>query len=127
MYKNGLYGYVYSFLGSRADSDDVLQEVFISISRLGEKVYSIRYPKTYMYRAARNEALRVLKKRNGRPVSLELLEHEPGNPDSEEEMLITKDMAEHILSQLKAGDRELVVLHIYEGMSFREIAAATAS
>jgi RNA polymerase sigma-70 factor (ECF subfamily) len=125
VYKNGLYGYVYSLLGNHSDTEDVLQEVFVSIVRLENKVFAIRHPKTYLYRAVRNEAMRILKKRNGNPFSLELMACEPGNPDPGERELITKDMATHMLEQLKPADREIVVMHIYDGMSFKEIASVT--
>lgn len=125
LYKNGLYGYVYSVLGNHSDTEDVLQEVFISVTQLGRKVFAIRHPKTYLYRAVRNKAMRILKKRNGNPFSLEFMECEPGAPDPAQKELITKDMAAHMLAQLKPADREIVVMHIYEDMSFKEIASIT--
>jgi RNA polymerase sigma factor (sigma-70 family) len=68
---DGMYGYIYTLVGNRADADDVVQAVFLALVRMDDKVHGIRYPKTYLYRAARHAALRVLVERQRQPQSLD--------------------------------------------------------
>ena len=59
-YKNPLYGYICSLLRNRADADDIFQETFATLLRRGEENSKIRYPKTYIYRIARNKAFDLM-------------------------------------------------------------------
>jgi len=64
LYKNGVYGYIFTFVRNHSDAEDILQTVFLALLNLGKKTRKIKYPKSYIFRMARNEALRVIKLNN---------------------------------------------------------------
>jgi len=124
-YKNPLYGYVCSLLRNRADADDVFQETFTTLLQRGEKTTKIRHPKTYIYRIARNKAFDLMKKYKKQPVSLDSLLVQP----SEEYLSdwLDSEMLNLALSKISEKEREIILLKIYDQMTFREIAKITGS
>ena len=125
IYKNPLYGYICSLLRNRSDADDVFQETFVTLLHLGEKLFKIKYPKTYIYRIARNKAFDLMKKYKKEPVSLESLLVEPS-----EEVFpkwINKEMLNWALGKISEKEKEIIILKIYDQMTFKEIAKVTGS
>lgn len=122
---DGMYGYIYTLVGNRADADDVVQSVFLALVRMGDKVHGIHYPKTYVYRAARHAALRVLAERQRQPQPLDELLFDP--PDKSGGTPVDIEQLNWALRQLPKSDREVVMLKVYDEMTFREIAGVTRS
>jgi len=122
-YKSPLFGYVCSLLRNRADADDVFQETFTTLLQRGEKNSKIRYPKTYIYHIARNKAFDLMKRYKKQPVSLESLLVQPS-----EEYLpdwLDGEMLNLALDKISEKEREIILLKIYDEMTFREIAKVT--
>jgi RNA polymerase sigma-70 factor (ECF subfamily) len=115
--------------GSVADSEDVLQTVFLRLVKSsggsGTWVLSDN-PAAYLSRAAINAALDLVRKR-GRVVGLDDLTHEPmasgeRNPESQHVDRELQKLIRLAVSRLGATAAEMFVLRYYEGHDNREIA-----
>ncbi len=113
-----LHHYLLGMLRSSADAEDALQTVFVKLAgRDGREIGDLA---AYLFSAARHEALR-LRGRRGRNGGAEpaqvpdLLER---TDDREEERL----RLERALGSLPDEQREVVLLKVWEGLTFREIA-----
>ncbi len=107
-----LLGYMISITRDGHRAEDALQNLFLKLAA-GDS--EIREPVVYLFRAARNEALRVSKRR-------------PEQPLGAKEFLASRDGATdpEILSALDAlppDQAEVVLLHVVEGLAFREVGA----
>jgi len=120
------YHYLYIKLGSAGDAEDVLQEVFYRLTRYSIRLKFIRRPAAFVFQTARNEANRFLKKKihekNGCRKNTELCEiisTSISGPDEESVQILSASLA-----QLPEEQREIIVLKLFEGLTFKEIASA---
>ncbi len=126
----GVYGYVHAILADRAEAEDVVQEVFLRALARSRWWFGLRNPTGYLYRAARNEALSRLRKRTVRTraaaelvYTTELLAPTEGALEAAEEAA----QVNAALLALPVEQREVVVLKIYQHMTFKEIARVTGT
>ena len=120
-----LYRYALAILGSAssADAEEAVQDAFVS---LAETKIPPREEAGWLIRAVRNGALKRLGRsrrrlqllREGMPL---LLPREAGDPVDAE----MARRASEAMAKLPAEQREAVALHLFEGLSFREIGEAT--
>ncbi len=125
LYKNGVYGYIFTFVRNHSDAEDILQTVFLALLNLGAETKKIKYPKSYIFRMARNEALRVIKFK-GRGIDIvedSFFKNVQG--DNNIENFIDKDEVQTVLNQLTIEEREILIMRVYEKMTFKEIATVT--
>jgi RNA polymerase sigma-70 factor, ECF subfamily len=110
-----LLGYACALLGVRASAEDVLHAVFFALID-GNK--PLANPVPYVYRAVRNAALNV-RRQEARLIPLENgpAWFESANGISESALAV-----QEALIALPDLQREVVVLHIWCGMTFAEIA-----
>ncbi len=120
-----MYRYLAVKLGSAGDAEDVLQEVFCRLVRYRTRLRFVRKPRVFVFRIARNEANRVLRARIRNDGALRSIEASSGaflsayaGPDAPTERLVAEALA-----QLPGDQREAVVLKVFEGLTFREIAS----
>lgn len=124
----GVYGYVHALLANSADAEDVVQEVFLRALTQSRKWFGLRNPTGYLYRAARNEALSRLRKREVRSrkapeVSRSTALVQPAQAGLEAEEEAARVNA--ALLALPVEQREVVVLKLYQDKTFKEIARIT--
>jgi len=118
-----VYRLLLAMLGSPEDAQDALSEVFLKTSRLGPK--RIRNPRAYLLAAARHHAISMLRQRR-REISVnpsDVRFFDTGGLDPERVILAGR--IEAALRELPPEQREVVVLKVYEGLTFAEIAAIT--
>jgi RNA polymerase sigma-70 factor (ECF subfamily) len=120
-----LYHYLILKLGSASDAEDVLQDVFCRLARYSIRLRLVRNLQAYVFRIARNEANRFLRKTIRRRREQEVAASLPRvirdsftNPDVQE----TRRVAES-LARLPENQMEIIVLKVFEGLTFKEIAA----
>ena len=111
--------------GRREDAEDVVQTVFVRLAGLGAALLGVRAPATYLGAMVHHEAVAVSRRRRAHagqvePEATDLL---AAVPDGEAD-LDRRRVAGH-LAALPAAQREVVLLHLWEGMTFRDIGRAT--
>lgn len=116
-----LYRYLLGMLGRPEDAEDVLQTVW---SKLVGRLDRVRDPVAYLWRAARNEALRWRsgrRRRKRHEVADEELALFPDsvNPEASRDERLAITVA---LRGLPFEQREAVVLLAFEGLTAREAA-----
>ena len=117
-----VYRTAYSVTGNRGDAEDVLQTIFVRLLRRRPPDLD-RNPKGYLYRAAINLSLNVVRaRRHGEPAeSLELVAAPTELAASDAEDPIRLALVEAI-AQLKPRAVEILVLHYEHEYSDAEIA-----
>jgi RNA polymerase sigma-70 factor, ECF subfamily len=119
-----LHRYLAARLSSREAASDVLQTAFLRAVKSRKRFRGVENPVAYLFQIARNEAMRVAKRRpsNERGLSADELlvatEAVRGQREDTEMMALA-------LSRLVADDREIVELKVFAGLAFREIADVT--
>jgi RNA polymerase sigma-70 factor (ECF subfamily) len=117
-----LHRYALMILANRQDSEDVIQQVFLTLVRRG--AVRLDSPEAYLRTAVRNECFSVLRRRRDTPVDASATLIEPVSPgdDHPEERLAL----EAALRDLPPDQREVVHLRTFEGLTFQEIADVTS-
>jgi RNA polymerase sigma-70 factor (ECF subfamily) len=119
-----LHHYLCLRLGSSDAAADVVQNAFLRAVRSRRRFRKVENPVAYMYQIARNEAARAAKR--NRNAARELPAQDPVvAAGSSYETLDDAEAAAAALARLNAGDRELVELKVFAGLTFREIAEVT--
>ncbi|MCJ7612882.1 MAG: RNA polymerase sigma factor [Candidatus Aminicenantes bacterium] len=128
-YGEKMYQYLALRLGSSADAEDVLQETFCRLARYSVRWTLIDNPRAFIFKVLRNEFNRHLKRRIGRKriegAVSEQQDNTPGNildrPAGPEDAALAKTI-ERALAELPDEQKEVIILKVYQGFSFREIA-----
>lgn len=120
---DGLYSYVYSILKSSADTEDVLQNVFIRLARSFENDRSISNLRPYLYKMARNEAIRQMEKLKKLPVPSEDLD---SSSIEGSQLLIEeeRDISQQLKS-LPSEQSDVIILKLFHNLTFKEVAKIT--
>lgn len=120
-YASDLFAYLQAALCSRHDAEDVLQTVFLRIVRKRHRLAGARKLDAYVYRIARNEASRLISRRQKEQTS---------GIESESWLTVREslsepsDLAEQLqaaLARLPQAQREVIVMKIYKEKTFLEI------
>lgn len=112
-----VYRQALALLGCSADAEDVMQEVFLKlVSRRGGPVRDLR---AYLLTAARHEATSVLRRRR-RHVRMEEAAT-VAVPEHSVDARYDPEAVRAALAGLPAPQREVVMLKIYEQLTFAEI------
>ncbi len=118
-----LYGYLVSIVKSPSDAEEILNELFMTIVRKREQLGKALNMRTYLFAIARNLAFEMFRKSKRRQETLsgyaqylEVREDGGGKWDPEE-----LDSVRKAVDSLPEDQREVVVLKIFEGMTFEEI------
>lgn len=116
-----LYRYALMLLADGSAAEDAVQQVFAALLKPGAA--ALERELHYLRRAVRNECYSMLRKREvrGDGVDHPLLDAvDPAAASPDERMAL-----EAALRALPAEQREAVHLHVFEGMTFQEIAHAS--
>lgn len=114
----GLFGYLLSRGARREEAEDVIHEVFSAAISAGARM---ERPRAYLFSACRR-ALGRLREKSGKNVKLtdavceRLVEEAPPGVDAE--------AVNSALGKLPVDQREIVLLHVWQGLGFREIGEA---
>ena len=120
-----LYRYIYHITQDKVMSDDLFQEVLITIFKNIRWLREPEFFKSWMYRIATRAAFKALKKKKRfKETSLdELGELERHLPDAEAQIILkeTLESVSSVISELSPASRSVLSLHYFEEMSLREI------
>lgn len=116
--RQALFSYALAHLGCAAEAEDVLQGVFEKLLRTRKLPHNLH---AYAFRAIRNAAI-DRHRHNGHVAHYrDIFAHPP--PENTPTEATTIEEAERLLTVLNGDERECVVLKIYSGLTFAEIAA----
>ena len=122
-----LYRYLVFRLGSAEDAEDVLQETFCRFSRYVLRWRLVRDPQAFVFRVARNEANRFLRRKLGRREGEKMiLAGAAGGFVAA--FTVPEDQTLAVLlrsaDELPTEQKEIVFLKVFEGLTFKEIGSA---
>jgi len=123
----GVFAYCLKILADRQLAEDVVQETFLKVQQHAQSVQRNESFRSWIFRIARNEALMQLRKRR---LDGQLNGASVWNEETPHEQLVALEHAEivnRLLDSLKREYREVLVLLVYEQMSYAEIAAITGA
>jgi RNA polymerase sigma-70 factor, ECF subfamily len=122
-YARPLYRYALAVTGSSEDAEDAVQEVFVRLARATRGLSKVGDLKSYLFSAARNSAYSILRSRqrsgrlNDALESQVLVESQYDAAGSCDQPALREAMAALPLDQ-----REVLVLKVFDEMTFQEIA-----
>lgn len=120
-----LLRYAQTLTRGREDAEDALQAALVRVARSPRSLASVQLPWAYLLRIVRNEALRLIARR--RP-ALSLFEGLSALGGAETHVVEAAERqleVQSALRRLPAEQAEVVVLKIWEHMTFQEIAQVT--
>ncbi len=119
-YKDGLYSYLCTILGAESVAADLLQEIFTEIIKRVDSLDVIGEMRPYLYTAARNKAISVLRNEKAKArcikemLSIELISK---NHQSDPLKIVIRSEEAHkvnsALMNLPQDQREVIMLRIY--------------
>jgi|WetSurMetagenome_2_1015567.scaffolds.fasta_scaffold84291_2 RNA polymerase sigma-70 factor, ECF subfamily len=123
LHADALFGHALALTRNRADAEDLVQATFVKLAALGAESLAIRHVGRFLHHVLRSAAIDQMRRRAVRddfaarpePVYLPAGGLAP-------DVGLALDEA---LAQLPFAQREAVVLHLVEGLSFREVGRAT--
>jgi RNA polymerase sigma-70 factor (ECF subfamily) len=126
-YGESLYRYLLFKLGSAEDAQDVLQESFCRFARYDLRWRLVRDPQAFVFRIARNEANRFLRRKLGRRDGERMIP--AGGIGAFAAAFIAPEEPSLALllqsaNELPAEQKEVVYLKVFDGMTFKEIGSA---
>lgn len=124
-YAHALFRYALALVSSVEDAEDAVQEVFARIARELKHLRKVRNMKAYLFAATRNAAYSILRRRRSRNelsendcVEFEALS--TGEPGRSLDAIALREC----FAKLPIEQREALVLKVFDGMTFEEIAQA---
>lgn len=127
-YRTRAYGIALSMTGNHDDAMDAVQKAFIRIHRSLDRFRLDEPFFPWLYRIVRNAALNQKRdeKRHRGEIPLEYVNQADGRPDPLQEA-VAGDLKERLwqgLQAMPAELREVFMLYHFQGLRYREIAAA---
>ncbi len=118
-----VYRLVIAMLGSSSDAQDAVSEVFLRAARCDFR--RIRNPRAYLLASARHQAISMLRRRQRETLVDPLDSRFFHTARLDERQAFFAHRVAAALRELPAQQREVIVLKVYEQMTFAEIAAIT--
>lgn len=126
-YKPALTAFIVTFVKSPEMAEDLSQEVFIKIWELRRQLSQVISFRAYLFTAARNHTLNILKKAAHEEMArAEIIRHIQQLRSEVEEELLSKEYEEHlsrILQELPAQSRRVFHLCREQYKSYSEVAS----
>lgn len=123
-YSRPLFRYALALTSSTDDAEDAVQVVFVRVAREWKRLSRIDNVKAYLFSAVHNAAFNILRGKRRREALHESICSEfVANQQLENSELRAdlQDLREALL-QLPVDQREVLVLKVFEQMTFKEIA-----
>ena len=122
----GLFRFLVSKTGSDHLAADVLQETFLRAVRFRDRLRDVNSLEAWLFTIARREADRLLARRK-RTGHTDLACGSDGHKVAARTKteLDDRDEIEAAFTELTDADREILEMHFYGGLTFREIAEVT--
>jgi RNA polymerase sigma-70 factor, ECF subfamily len=126
-YQDGLFRFAFYRTGCFADSQDIVQDVFIKLYRENNSVEMVKNMKHYLYKCIGNACIdyrRKNKRRKTEPIESFALVKETDEKDVSQRLVQLEEFQrlEKLLSGLPEEQAETIRLRCFDDLSFVEIA-----
>lgn len=125
IYLTAIFRFVYFKIGSREDTEDLTEQVFLKVwQHIGKYNYKKNYFSSWLYTIARNQIIdyyRTYKKNVGLEDWLEQAPSQPENTSLVEQQLLQEKLLKKI-KQLSEEQQQIITLKFFENLSNKEIA-----
>ena len=118
------YRVAYYLLEDRADALDAVQDLYVKLWRMRDSLDLVENPGAYGALLVRNLCIdRIRRARPSEPLEDDL----PGNPPPDETLMLRETLGAlfQAMDKLPESQRKLLRMHLLQGMTYDEIAAAT--
>lgn len=125
-YQDYLFRFAYLRTGSRADAEDIVQDVLLKMFRSGNDLEKVKDMKSYLLRSISNRCKDFYKRRKPKAVEVGFAENicdESGDMDIHEEYL----RIHRLLERLPESQSEVIRLKCSEKLTFAEIGKLTGA
>ena len=122
-----LFAFLLNLTRDEADTRDLLQEIFIKLTRDEKLLAGVREERAFLIRLSHNAAIDLMRRRGTRERTKENFAAEiisPFAPASDPDEEIFRQQLSAALSELPAEQRAVAHLKLWSGLTFEEIAAA---
>lgn len=125
-FEQKLLRYGRKFLSQREDIEDIVQDAFVNAYRNIQSFDAALRFSPWMYRIAHNAFVNALRKNEHRPIALDmdtLLSYHVVDDaaESEREQKEIRTMLERGIEKIPLKYREVLVLHYFEDLSYKDI------
>lgn len=122
---SALFAFLLNLLRNEADTQDVLQEVFVKLARRAGLLDGVRDERGFLLRLAHNMAVDLMRRRGAREKNYEQLGREQpalfaASDDPDEQMF--REKLANALGELPPDQRAVVHLKLWERLTFEGIA-----
>ena len=122
-----LFAFLLNLTRDEADTRDLLQDMFVKLTRESELLAGVRNERAFLIRLAHNAAIDLIRRRGTRVRTNANFAADAVSPFAAtadpDEKFFRSELAE-ALAELPAEQRAVVHLKMWEGLTFEEIAAA---
>jgi len=118
---SALFRHAFALTRHSADAEDLVQAAFVKLATTGAPLLGVRMPASYLHRMLRAAWIDLARHRAaGREEAIDDDLAEPMSADAEGAIDVRRALA-----RLPESQREVIVLHLFNGFSFREIGHIT--
>lgn len=124
-YKKPLYNYLLKVMKNTWAAEDIVHNVFIKYFNGTDSITDKTKTEYWLFKTARNEAFDYFRKNKIKPEELTEFFRTPssGSPESDIENKEMLAIISAALDSVEPGMREVFILKVYTGLSYKEIAA----
>src|SRR5688572_25738334 len=119
-----LFGFLLSFTRNESETRDILQELFLKLASRAAPLDGVRDPRSYLIRLAHHLAIDFHRSRASRNAAMERVAAEPGAlflHDADPDETAFRAALAEALGDLPPGQRAVVHLKLWEGLTFAQI------
>lgn len=110
-----LFVFAYGMLRQREAAEDAVSETMVRLYRCADRYRPSGNGRAYLYRICRNAALEQLRRQRTEPESAACVVSDPSGED--------RLYLEQLLGTLSVPQRQVMILHYFADLTFKEIAA----
>jgi RNA polymerase sigma-70 factor, ECF subfamily len=122
-----LFAFLLNLTRDEADTRDLLQEIFVKLTREPKSLAGVREPRAFLIRLAHNAAIDLMRRRGTRERTKENFAAEitsPFAPTSDPDEETFRQQLSQALAELPPEQRTVAHLKLWGGLTFEEIADA---
>jgi RNA polymerase sigma-70 factor (ECF subfamily) len=127
-YKDKLLGFLLRITGSREESEDIVQEVFMKIWQDRGNANQIKNLNAYIFKIAQNQMIDNIRKFSKEKISFSDMEMEVEEIDTKpDDIFLEKERSQifqDAVNQLSSQQKKIYQYHREQGMPLKEIATA---